>query len=141
MRWYFQALRKYAVFAGRARRKEYWVFELAHFPIIVALVFVGKVIHSANLGLLPSLYILAVLIPSLASLVRRLHDTNRSGWWVFINLVPLVGPLIILSFTVTNGNTGANRFGPDPKIEASAEANTQASQMGYLAPPLPPERR
>jgi uncharacterized membrane protein YhaH (DUF805 family) len=139
VRWYFQALRKYAVFAGRARRKEYWVFELAHFPIIAALVFVGKIVRTTNLGLLPSLYILAVVIPSVASLVRRLHDTNRSGWWLFINLVPLVGPFILLSFTLTNGNAGENRFGPDPKVETTAGANTQAREMGYLAPPLPPE--
>ena len=139
MKWYFQALRKYAVFAGRARRKEYWIFELAHFPVMVALVFVGKIVH-IPLGLLPTLYILAMIIPSLAGLVRRLHDTNRSGWWFFINFVPVVGPLILLSFTVTNGNAGENRFGPDPKVEANIEANIQPSQMGYVAPPLPRQR-
>jgi uncharacterized membrane protein YhaH (DUF805 family) len=127
------------VFAGRARRKEYWVFELAHFPIILALVFVGKIVHSRNLGLLPTLYILAMIIPSLAGFVRRLHDTNRSGWWLFINFVPVVGPLILLSFTLTKGNAGQNRFGPDPKAEAIDNANDHARQMGYLAPPLPPE--
>ena len=140
MKWYLQALRKYAVFAGRARRKEYWVFELAHFPIIVALVFVGKIVHSTNLGLLPTLYILAMIIPSLAGVVRRLHDTNRSGWWLFINLAPVVGPLILLSFTITKGNVGDNRFGPDPKAEVIVNANALASQMGYLAPPFPPEK-
>jgi uncharacterized membrane protein YhaH (DUF805 family) len=139
MKWYLQALRKYAVFAGRARRKEYWVFELAHFPIILALVFVGKIVRSTNLGLLPTLYILAMIVPSLAGVVRRLHDTNRSGWWLFINFVPVVGPLILLSFTLTKGNAGENRFGSDPKAETNAKANAQASQMGYLAPPLPPE--
>jgi uncharacterized membrane protein YhaH (DUF805 family) len=140
VRWYFQALRKYAVFAGRARRKEYWVFELAHFPIIVVLVYVGKIVHSNHLGVLPTLYIVAMIIPSFAGVVRRLHDTNRSGWWLFINFVPVVGPLILLSFTVTKGNGGENRFGPDPKVKTTAEGNTQARQMGYLAPPLPPER-
>jgi len=140
VKWYLQALRKYAVFAGRARRKEYWVFELAHFPIIVALVFVGKIVHSTNLGPLPTLYILAMIIPSLAGVVRRLHDTNRSGWWLFINLAPVVGPLILLSFTITKGNVGDNRFGPDPKAEAIVNANALASQMGYLAPPFPPEK-
>ena len=81
-----------------------------------------------------------MIIPSFAGVVRRLHDTNRSGWWLFINFVPVVGPLILLSFTVTNGNVGENRFGPDPKVGINAEGNTQARQMGYLAPPLPPER-
>jgi uncharacterized membrane protein YhaH (DUF805 family) len=140
VKWYLQALRKYAVFAGRARRKEYWVFELAHFPIIVASVFVGKIVHSANLGLLPTLYILAMIIPSFAGAVRRLHDTNRSGWWLLINFVPVVGPLILLSFTLTKGNAGENRFGLDPKAETNANADAQARQMGYLAPPLPPEK-
>jgi len=59
---------------------------------------------------------------------------------LFINFVPVVGPLILLSFTLTKGNAGENRFGRDPKAETNAKANAQARQMGYLAPPLPPEK-
>jgi uncharacterized membrane protein YhaH (DUF805 family) len=119
---------------------EYWVFELAHFPVIAALLIVGRMARITNIGLLPSLYILAVVIPSFAGLVRRLHDTNRSGWWLLINLVPLVGPFIVLSFTLTDSNRGPNRFGPSPKQPMSSDENAQADDIGYLTPPIPPER-
>jgi uncharacterized membrane protein YhaH (DUF805 family) len=137
MKWYLQALKNYAVFRGRARRREYWLFEWGNVLIFMALIVTGRLVHARHVGLLPSLYIAAIVIPSLSSLVRRLHDTNRSGWWFFITLVPVIGPLMIASFTLTDSNPGENRFGPNPKIETSGEAPT----MGYLVPPLPPQGR
>jgi uncharacterized membrane protein YhaH (DUF805 family) len=81
---------------------------------------------------LPLLYVLATAIPSLAKLVRRLHDTNHSGWWVLISAVPFIGPLILFIYTVKDGDPGENSFGPDPKALVAADV----PKMGYLAPPL-----
>jgi uncharacterized membrane protein YhaH (DUF805 family) len=122
MKWYFTVLKKYAVFAGRSRRKEYWMFQLFTSLIIAVLLAIDALTgmkRDVGLGLLSSLYVLAVLIPSLAVLVRRLHDTERSGWWVFIGLIPLVGPIILLIFTVQDSQPGENRFGPNPKTALS----------------------
>ena len=91
MNWYFKVLKKYAVFGGRARRKEYWFFVLFSVIITIVLVIVDSMIgrfdSESGLGLLSGIYSLAVFIPSVAVLVRRLHDTSRSGWWLLIALV------------------------------------------------------
>ena len=119
MSWYLQALKKYAVFSGRSRRKEYWYFVL--FNIIVAIVLagidalLGTRSSSSSIGLLSGIYGLAIIIPSLAVTVRRLHDIDRSGWWIFINLIPLIGAIVLLVFAVSEGTPGNNRYGPNPK--------------------------
>ena len=89
MYWYFEVLKKYAVFTGRAGRKEYWMFVLFNLIIMIVLAIIEGLAGSP--GVIGGLYGLAVLLPSIAVSVRRLHDTNRSGWWVFISLVPVVG--------------------------------------------------
>jgi uncharacterized membrane protein YhaH (DUF805 family) len=112
--WYLDVLKKYAVFSGRARRQEYWMFTL--FNIIAVVVF--AIIDNALLGVYPALtavYILAVLLPSLAVTVRRLHDTGRSGWWYLIAFVPLVGGIVLFVFTVLEGEAQQNAYGPNPK--------------------------
>ena len=138
MKWYLHALRKYAVFKGRARRREYWIFELMNSAIALALfvlaVQLGKVGYPYFLSL-PFLYIAATTIPSLSSSIRRLHDTNRSGWWLLISMVPGVGPLILFAMTVTDSEPGENRFGPNPKQPSTREP-TGTPEMGYLAPPI-----
>jgi uncharacterized membrane protein YhaH (DUF805 family) len=124
MNWYLEVLRKYAVFSGRARRREYWFFALFNFIIslvLVALDFLfGTIDPQAGAGLLSGLYALAVLIPSLAVSVRRLHDTGRSGWWLLIALVPLIGAIVLLVFFVTDSEAGANQYGPNPKASWQA---------------------
>ena len=113
MNWYLGVLKKYAVFSGRARRKEYWMFFLVNFIILLLL---GLI--EAALGLpavLTFLYTLAVLIPHIAVGVRRLHDTGRSGWWLLLSLVPLVGIFIVLFFLILDGQPGENSYGPNPK--------------------------
>ena len=115
MDWYLGVLKQYAVFDGRARRKEYWMFVLFNIVIAAALAIVGRVIGLD--GVLRALYTLGVLIPSLAVSVRRLHDTGRSGWWLLVVLVPLVGWLIVLYFMVQPGETAENRYGPDLKSD------------------------
>jgi uncharacterized membrane protein YhaH (DUF805 family) len=82
-------------------------------------VLLGTFSSAQNIGLLSGIYSLAVLIPSLAVTVRRLHDIDRTGWWIFINLIPLIGTIVLLVFAVTDGTPGSNRYGPNPK-EATA---------------------
>jgi uncharacterized membrane protein YhaH (DUF805 family) len=112
-------LRKYADFNGRARRAEYWWFYLF---VIIAFV-VASIVDSllglggsvGPYGLVSALLGLAMILPSLAAGVRRLHDTDRSGWWLLIALIPLIGAIVLLVFYVLEGTRGDNRFGPDPK--------------------------
>ncbi len=124
MGWYFEVLKKYAVFGGRARRKEYWFFFLFSSIISIALSFIDKATGSYNphtgMGLLGGIYALAVLIPSIAVTVRRLHDTDRSGWWLFIALIPLIGAIVLLVFMVLDGDPVQNEYGENPIEEAEA---------------------
>jgi uncharacterized membrane protein YhaH (DUF805 family) len=119
--WYLEVLKKYTVFTGRARRKEYWFFVLFNVLIIVLLVMVdgllGTFNEEAGVGLFSGLYSLAVLIPGIAVLVRRLHDIDRTGWWALIGLVPFVGGIVLLVMAVLDSTPGENRFGPNPKAE------------------------
>jgi uncharacterized membrane protein YhaH (DUF805 family) len=117
--WYLEVLQKYAVFDGRARRKEYWMFLLINILVSVVLIAIDNLIgtfsHQASFGLLQGLYSLALLIPSIAVTVRRLHDTGRTGWWILISLVPLIGGIILLIFMVLDSEPGTNQYGPNPK--------------------------
>ncbi len=119
MDWYLKVLKAYAVFSGRARRKEYWMFTLIGVLVAIGLTFVDLVLHLriGNTGLFSGLYSLAMIVPSLAVLVRRLHDTDRNGWWCLIALIPFIGPVVLLVFLVMDGTPGANRFGPSPKLQ------------------------
>ena len=120
MSWYLQVLKKYAVFSGRARRKEYWYFSLFNMLIGIALALVDVSFNQeVGGGLLYAIYSLAVLIPGLAVCVRRLHDTGRSGWWLLIGFVPLIGIIVLIVFTAQDSHLGENQYGPNPK-EATA---------------------
>jgi uncharacterized membrane protein YhaH (DUF805 family) len=119
MNCYLEVLKKYAVFSGRARRKEYWMFFLFNLIITLVLALIdsltGTFSSQAGLGLLSGLYSLAVLIPSIAVTVRRLHDTGRSGWWILLGLIPVIGGIILLIFMVLDSEPGENQYGPNPK--------------------------
>jgi uncharacterized membrane protein YhaH (DUF805 family) len=113
MQWYIAVLKKYAVFSGRARRKEYWMFLL--FNLLIS---AGVGITDSVLGIgsgLSGLYSLAILLPSVAVSVRRLHDTGRSGWMMLIALIPLFGGLVLLSFMCEDSH-GSNKYGDPPKF-------------------------
>ncbi len=118
MSWYIEVLKKYAVFNGRANRPEYWYFLLFNFLISIVLAIVDGI---TGIALLYVIYSLAVLIPSLAVGIRRLHDTDRCAWWLFIALIPLIGSIILLIFLATEGGYGDNRYGPAPKSQPSVE--------------------
>lgn len=118
MHWYFDVLRQYAVFSGRAQRAEYWMFVL--FNIIIAFVLgfidgMAGLTTESGFGILGGLYSLAVIIPSIAVAVRRLHDTGRSGLWFLIVFVPILGGLVLLVFFIMDSQPGTNEYGPNPK--------------------------
>ncbi|WP_368164405.1 DUF805 domain-containing protein [Aeromonas sp. R6-2] len=116
MKWYLSVLKQYAVFRGRARRKEFWMFTLINLVVIAALFMVMAMVGSPEVAAMVTFICpLAVCLPALAVNVRRLHDVDRSGWWLLISLIPLVGPLVLLYFQVSAGTAGPNRFGDDPK--------------------------
>jgi len=117
--WYLKALKQYAVFSGRAQRKEYWLFFLFNLIIEIVLMFIdgtaGLADTASGYGPLSGLYTLAVLLPGIAVSVRRLHDTTHSGWWLLIGLVPLVGAIVLLIFMVQDSEPYQNQYGPNPK--------------------------
>jgi len=119
MNWYMEALRKYATFTGRARRKEFWFFQLFVLLIVMVLSLADRMLgmldDETGFGPLSGLFSLAMFIPSLAVSVRRLHDTDRTGWWALLYFVPLLGFLVLLVFFILDGTRGTNRFGEDPK--------------------------
>lgn len=122
MNHYLTVLKMYAVVNGRCRRKTFWLFLL--FSTLISLAcsaadeLFGLKIH-ADQGLLSLIYSLSVLIPSVAVGVRRLHDLDRSGWWLLIMLIPLLGTLLLLIYFCLRGTVGPNRFGPDPLDNAA----------------------
>jgi uncharacterized membrane protein YhaH (DUF805 family) len=126
MNWYLKVLKNYVGFSGRARRQEYWMFILFHILVSVLLALIEQVTGvftvGEDIGLLGLLYSLFVLLPSMAVLVRRLHDRNRSGWWFFIGLIPFVGAIVLLVWLASEGDRHDNRFGSDPKAEGSGDA-------------------
>ena len=119
MNWYVDVLRKYAVFSGRARRKEYWFFVLFNLLIVAGLTlvdtFVGTYDPIREIGLLSGLYGIGVILPSVAVGARRLHDSGRTAWWLLIGLVPVIGAIVLLIFFVLDSQLGDNESGPNPK--------------------------
>ncbi len=119
MNWYLEALRKFTDFNGRASRQEYWYFVLFNILISLGLGLVDRVTGSfdpmSGVGLLGGLYGLVILLPGLAVSIRRLHDTDRSGWWVLLPLIPIIGGLIFLYFLVLDSSQGRNAYGESPK--------------------------
>ncbi len=124
MNYYLNVLKNYAVFTGRTRRSEYWFFVLFNLIIGFVLGVIDGLLNLSigkNTGVLGTIYSLAVFIPSIAVMVRRLHDTNRSGWWIFIGLIPIVGAIVLIIFAIQDGTPGENKYGQNPK---SASATT-----------------
>ncbi|MFO6465800.1 DUF805 domain-containing protein [Jannaschia sp. KMU-145] len=111
---------KYATFSGRAARSEFWWFYLFTLVAGLAISLIDRVIFGVNEdgdvnGLFGFVFALAIIVPSIAVAIRRLHDRDRSGWWMLLCLVPLIGGLILIfAFWIRRGTEGPNRFGPDP---------------------------
>ena len=108
-------IRRYTDFDGRADRPEFWWFALINLIISLAIWTIGIVLFGYATGeLLAIVYGLATLLPSLGVEIRRLHDTNKSGWWIVVALVPFVGGIILVVLLAIAGTPGPNRFGPQP---------------------------
>ena len=113
MNWYLAVLKNYAGFSGRARRKEYWTFVLFHVIFSIVALILDYLVGTVVLFII--LYALAVLIPGIAVLVRRLHDVGKSGWWYFISFVPIIGGIWLIVLLFTDSIPGENQYGPNPK--------------------------
>ena len=119
MNWYLKVLKNYAVFNGRAQRSEYWFFALFNILANIGLFLIDGVLGTLNpetgFGLLGGIYMLAIIIPGIAVTIRRLHDTNRSGWWSLIVFIPVVGVIALLVFMILDSTPGDNEYGSNPK--------------------------
>ncbi|NEB00190.1 DUF805 domain-containing protein [Streptomyces sp. SID13726] len=117
MSWFIEVLKKYAVFSGRARRKEYWMYMLFVAIIYIVLAAIG---FAAKMTWLPLIFWVGILLPSLGVTIRRLHDTGRSGWWFLFGFVPLVGGITLFVFSLLDSEPSENKYGPNPKGFAPA---------------------
>jgi uncharacterized membrane protein YhaH (DUF805 family) len=135
MGWYVQVFKRGLDFGGRSRRREFWMFTLVNIVLSLvasgidtaigiggfsAFTAPGTAAVMATPGIVSSILALVLLLPSLAVSIRRLHDTDRSGWWLLIMLVPLVGAVVLIVFWAMDSKPGSNRHGPNPKERESA---------------------
>ena len=132
MNWYLKVVRdNYANFQGRATRKEYWMFVLFNILFGFSAMILDSILFGYeydSLGLIWLLYILAIFIPSLGVTIRRLHDTDRTAWWLLFGIIPLVGPLVLLIFVCTDSTQGNNKYGPQPeKVFSKAQQHPAES--------------
>lgn len=121
MHWYLEPWRKYLQYEGRARRLEYWSFFLGNLLIGAFLFMLVGMGQDWAMGAY-TLFTLAALIPGIMAGIRRLHDTGRTGWWLLISLVPLVGGIILIVLLLLNSEPGSNEYGPNPKESGPARA-------------------
>ena len=118
----FEAYKRYADFEGRASRSEYWLFALFVFLVAIGATVLNAILAGATgsqtagmpVMLIYGLFILGSFVPSLAVGFRRLHDTNRSAWWLLIAFLPIIGSIVLIVFYCLPGTPGPNRFGPAP---------------------------
>ena len=145
MNGYLSAMRNYATFRGRASRAEFWQFTVIMGVIaFAALIIDAAFISGPNAKAAPfaTLVILAHALPTMAVSVRRLHDVDRSGWFLFINLIPLIGFVLLLVWACEAGTRGPNDFGPSPLdiVAAPLGGRASVSTTAVTAPPLPANR-
>jgi uncharacterized membrane protein YhaH (DUF805 family) len=124
MNWYLQVIKKYAVFTGRARRKEFWMYVLFNIIVSIVAAVIDNVIGT-NISILPYGYVfmvynLFVIIPSLAVSVRRMHDIGKSGWMILVGLIPIIGGIWLLVLFVMDSKPGDNNWGANPKAVGAA---------------------
>jgi uncharacterized membrane protein YhaH (DUF805 family) len=125
MNYYLTVLKNYANFSGRARRSEYWYFVLFNMIFAITAIILDNVLGLAFMGTLGPIYLvylLAMFIPGLAVSARRLHDINKSGWFLLVAIIPIIGGIWLLVLFCTDSTPGENKYGPNPKETATAVA-------------------
>jgi|SRR5690554_1117158 len=126
MKWYIHCIKNYTNFSGRARRSEYWMFLLFNILIVITLFvmaeFINEITGSESSFIFVGIYMLFVIIPHLAVVVRRLHDINKSGLYWFVRIIPLIGPIWLLVLLVEDSSAGNNKYGPNPKQRINEDA-------------------
>lgn len=142
MDWYIGPFKKFAQFDGRARRQEYWMFVLGNVIVGFIIGIIFAITQSLTLYyILFGIYYLAVLVPSIALGIRRMHDIDKSGWWLLISFVPIVGGIWLLVLAATEGTRGPNQYGPDPKAAVGGPGGGYPTpgygQGGYPPAPQP----
>ena len=119
MYWFIKCMKQYFDFSGRARRKEFWMFNLILFLFSMIAAVIDKMIGgydaAARVGPITTILSIATLIPSLAVAVRRLHDIGKSGWTILIGLIPVIGGIILLVWYCSDSEEGINEWGENPK--------------------------
>jgi len=122
---YFTVLKKFAKFSGRSRMSEFWIFTLINFVFMIfALILdnlIGIFLKPIPFGACFIIYTLLVFLPVLALFVRRMHDVGKSGWFVLLSLIPLIGTVWLLAVCITEGTPGDNKYGPDPKAFSTVQ--------------------
>lgn len=138
MHWYTDVIRKYAVFNGRAARPEFWWFVLYNLIIAAVINLVAGIIVGRSSGqVVGDLYSLAVLLPSLGVGIRRLHDTNRTGWWYLLVFLPIIGWIVLIVFLAMASDPGSNNYGPNPQNPDPEPALHFDPQTGERLSPAP----
>jgi len=125
MNFFIDAIKQYATFSGRATRQQYWMFYLFYIIIYIALTIiettVGLYDAEAGMGLFTTIFMLGLLIPSIAILARRLHDIGRTGLWILLIVIPLVGAIVLLIFSVLDSEHGENQYGDSAKYPSEVD--------------------
>lgn len=129
MKYFLLALKNYATFSGRSNRSEYWYYTLFSVIFLILAIVLDNVLGLAFAGSpygpIYFIYVLATIVPSLAVTVRRLHDTNKSGWNFLISLIPIVGSIWLLIIMISKGTDGENKYGPDPNGDVTFDFESQ----------------
>jgi len=119
MKFFIDGIKNYANFSDRATRQQYWMFYLFYILITIALTLIDMALGlydpMSAMGLFSTIFTLGLLIPSIAILARRLHDIGRSGWWILLVIIPLIGALVLLIFAVLDSEKGLNKWGESTK--------------------------
>ena len=138
MHWYTDVIKKYAVFNGRAARPEFWWFALCNVIIFAVIYIVVGIIAGRTTGqAVGDVYSLAVLLPTLGVGIRRLHDTNRTGWWYLLVFIPLIGGIVLIVFWAMAGDPGPNNYGPNPQNPDAGLGMQFDPQTGERLSPAP----
>ena len=130
MNFFLEGIKNYANFSGRATRQQYWMFYLFYILIYIALMMIdmafGVYDQMAGIGLLSTVFNLGLLIPSIAILARRLHDIGRSAWWILLIIIPLIGAIVLLIFTLLDSQQEENKWGISTKYQTDKAEISEA---------------